>query len=118
MIESFRDLNVWNKAMDLTVLVYQATEKLPASERFGLTSQIRRAVVSIPSNIAEGKATGGQRYRRHLKFALGSEAELHTQIELARRLKMLTDVEANEVTQNLSGVGRMVTALLKALPRK
>ena len=117
MMESFRDLKVWNKAMDLAVRVYTTPERLPASERFGLTSQIRRSAVSIPSNIAEGRATGGQRYRRHLKITLGSEAELHTQIELARRLKMLTDAEANDVLEDLSEVGRMVTALLKALPR-
>jgi four helix bundle protein len=103
--------------MDLTVSVYHATQKFPASERFGLSSQVQRASVSIPSNIAEGKAVGGQRYRRHLKYALGSEAELYTQIELARRLNMLGQAESNELLQRLSEVGRMVIALLKALPR-
>jgi len=117
VIESFRDLNVWHRAMDLTVLVYQLTETLPTSEKFGLTSQIRRAAVSIPSNIAEGKAVGGQGYRRHLKIVLGSEAELHTQIELACRLKMISDSDAHELVDRISEVGRMVTALLKALPR-
>jgi four helix bundle protein len=117
MIESFRDLNVWKKAMDFAVNVYSQTEGLPAAERFGLISQIRRAAVSIPSNIAEGKAVGGQRYRRHLKYALGSEAELHTQIELARRLNMLSEVSTRDLLQDLATLGRMVTALLKALPR-
>jgi four helix bundle protein len=117
MIESFRDLNVWQKAVDLTVVVYQRTDAIPASEKFGLKSQIRRAAVSIPSNIAEGKAVGGQGYRRHLKIVLGSEAELHTQIELARRLMMISDIDAHELFDRISEVGRMVTALLKALPR-
>jgi four helix bundle protein len=69
MINSFRDLSVWQKSMDLSVATYRKTEVFPKSELFGLTSQMRRASVSIPSNIAEGKAIGGQRYRRHLKYA-------------------------------------------------
>ena len=66
MIQSFRDLRVWQKGMDLAVAVYRVTEAFPKSETFGLTSQIRRASVSIPSNVAEGKAVGGQGYRRHI----------------------------------------------------
>ena len=85
MIQSFRDLEVWRKSMDLVVRVYATTGKFPREEIYGLTSQIRRCAVSIPSN-AEGKAIGGQRYRRHVKFALGSNAELQTQIELAHSL--------------------------------
>ena len=88
MIQSFRDLSVWQKSMDLAERVYTSTEQFPRSEMFGLTSQARRAASSIPSNIAEGKAVGGQTYPRHIKIAIGSEAELQTQIELARRLKM------------------------------
>jgi four helix bundle protein len=117
MIQTFRDLTVWQKAMELAVTVYTTSEKLPRSEVYGLTSQIRRAVVSIPSNIAEGKAIGGQSYRRHLKIAIGSESELQTQIELARRLKMLNDRDAQSVIEQTSEVGRMLAALLKALPR-
>ena len=117
MIQSFRDLVVWQKAMDLTVRVYAASEKLPRSEAFGLVSQIRRAAVSIPSNVAEGKAIGGQNYPRHVKLAIGSESELQTQIELARRLGMLEKVEASELLDKVSEVGRMLAALLKSLPR-
>ena len=116
MIRSFRDLDVWRQSMDLAVRVYGATEQLPGSERYGLASQMRRAAVSIPSNVAEGKAVGGQSYPRHVKIALGSEAELQTQIELARRLKMLTDQEADELLAHVSSVGRMLTALLNNLP--
>jgi four helix bundle protein len=117
MIESFRDLVVWQKGMDLAVRVYKASENLPRSEAFGLTSQLRRAVMSIPSNIAEGKAVGGQTYPRHVKIALGSEAELQTQIELARRLEMLTEGAARALLEETSEVGRMLTALLASLPR-
>ena len=116
MIRSFRDLIVWQNAMDLAVLVYKASEKLPRSEIFGLTSQLRRSAVSIPSNIAEGKAVGGQSYPRHIKIALGSEAELQTQIELAKRLGMLSEQEASEVLEDTAEVGRMLTALLNSLP--
>ena len=117
MIQTFRDLTVWQKAMELAVRVYAASETLPRSEVYGLTSQIHRAVVSIPSNIAEGKAIGGQSYRRHLKIAIGSESELQTQIELARRLKMLNDLEARSLMEQTSEVGRILAALLKSLPR-
>jgi len=117
MIQSFRDLTVWQKSMDLAVVMYRSTEGFPRSETFGLISQMRRASVSIPSNIAEGKAIGGQRYRRHLKFAIGSNAELQTQIELATRLKMLTDDHASDLMERATEVGRMIAGLLKALPK-
>jgi four helix bundle protein len=117
MIGSFRDLVVWQKGMDLAVLVYKASDHLPRAERFALTSQIRRAVVSIPSNVAEGKAVGGQTYPRHVKIALGSEAELQTQLELAKRLKMLGEREADDLIAQTSDVGRMLTALLNALAK-
>jgi four helix bundle protein len=117
MIQSFRDLQVWQKAMVLAERVYSASEQLPRSETYGLVAQIRRAAVSIPSNIAEGKATGGQGFRRHLKIAMGSEAELRTQIELAYRLKLLNKLEADQLGEQASEVGRMLAALFKALPR-
>ena len=113
----FRNLTVWQKGMDLAERVYASTEKFPRSEMYGLISQLRRAAVSIPSNIAEGKAIGGQSYPRHLKIALGSQAELETQIELACRLKMLTDADAVELMEHASEVGRMLVGLLNALPK-
>jgi four helix bundle protein len=83
---------------------------------FGLTSQIRRAAVSIASNIAEGKAIGGQSYPRHIRIALGSEAELQTQIELAHRLGMLASRDVEQLLDQASEVGRMLSGLLKSLP--
>ena len=117
MIESFRDLTVWQKAMTLAEHIYSATETLPKTEVFGLTSQVRRAAVSIPSNIAEGKAISGRGYLKHLRIALGSEAELQTQIELALRLKMLTPSEAKNLLSETSEVGRMLLSLLRSLLR-
>jgi len=113
----FRNLTVWQKGMDLAVRVYEVTEKFPRSEIYGLTSQVRRAVVSIPSNVAEGKAIGGHSYPRHVKIALGSEAELQTQLELVKRLKFLAEREASELIEHTSEVGRMLVALLQSLPR-
>ena len=117
MIQSFRDLEVWRKSMDLAERVYFASKDFPQSETFGLTSQVRRAAVSIPSHIAEGKAVGGQRYRRHVKIALGSNAELQTQIELAKRLNMLTEAAGDELLQQATEIGRMLAGLFRALPK-
>src|SRR5262245_46828858 len=111
MIQSFRDLSVWQKSMSLAVHVYNNTEKMPRSELFGLTSQIGRLTVSIASNIAEGKSVGGQRYRRHVKIALGSNAELQAQIELSQRLEMLNAKVADELLGEASEVGRMLAGL-------
>ena len=117
MIQTFRDLIVWQKSMGLTERIYAASERFPRSEAYGLISQLRRAAISIPSNIAEGKAVGGQSYPRHVKIALGSEAEVQTQIELARRLKMLDETEAQELLDRTAEVGRLLVSLLNSLPR-
>ena len=118
MIQSFRDLTVWEKSMELAARIYATSEKLPKNEMFGLVSQLRRASVSIPSNIAEGKGVGGRAYLRHLRIALGSEAEIQTQLELAVRLKMLTRAEANSLIAQTSEVGRMLISLLRSLLAK
>ena len=117
MIRGFRDLEVWQRAMSLVEHVYSVSERLPHAETYGLASHIRRAAISIPSNIAEGKAVGGKNYQRHIKIALGSEAELQTQIELAQRLKLISGVDCDNLLKHTSEVGRMLVALLKALPR-
>ena len=115
---SFRDLLVWQKAMDLADGVYTATADFPRHELFGLTSQMRRAAVSIPSNIAEGRALGGGRYRHHLRIALGSEAELQTQIELAVRRAYLPLDRARQLLNDASEVGRMLHGVLNGLARR
>ena len=115
MVKSFRDLVVWQKAMDLADAVYTATEGFPRNEMFGLTAQIRKAVVSIPSNIAEGRACGGGRYLHHLRIAIGSEAELQTQVELAARRAYLPADRARMLLDEASEVGRMLHGLLNSL---
>jgi four helix bundle protein len=115
--KTFRDLVVWQKAVALARMVYTETLRLPPEERFGLTSQMRRAAVSIASNIAEGNARESRKdYLRMLMLARGSLAELETQLVIAQQLKYLeaTDALFNALTE----VSRMLQALIAALRRK
>ena len=90
VVRSFRDLEVWQAAMDLAESAHEVAGVLPLEHRFELASQIRRAAVSIPSNVAEGHAQKGSKiFLRHVRIAIGSLAELDTQIELAFRLRLL-----------------------------
>lgn len=118
MIRSFRDLVVWNAAMDLVLTTYALAAKLPATERFELGAQLRRAAVSIPSNIAEGHAGGTrQRYLNHVRIAVGSLAELETQLEIARRLKFLSIGDTTTATEQLSQTRQLLQGLLRALKK-
>src|SRR3954465_690395 len=107
---SFRDLEVWKESMLLVEDVYRLSRIFPPDERFGLTSQIRRAAVSIPSNIAEG----GRRKRRkahlnHLDIGLGSQAEVDVQLEIARRLSYVTDADHRQIAKRVDEIGRLPT---------
>jgi four helix bundle protein len=117
-IVSFRDLEVWNLAMDLVLLVYDLATGLPNSERFELSSQLRRAAVSIPSNIAEGHARRGKPYRNHVLIALGSTAEIDTQIEIAVRLGLLDAPHVAPARALLARVGQMLHGLERSLKRQ
>src|SRR5262245_23468434 len=90
-IQSFRDLEAWNLAMTFAVDIYDISSRFPRDERYGLTSQLRRAAVSVPSNIAEGHQLGTKSYRRSVRISLGSLAEVETQLELGKRLGFMTD---------------------------
>jgi four helix bundle protein len=118
-ILSFRDLQVWQLGMDLVVNVYRATEQFPTTERYGLTSQIRRAVVSIPSNIAEGhgRRTDGA-YLNHIRIALGSQAELGTEIEAAARLGYLETDSASSLLSEIARVRQLLHGLRRSLERR
>jgi four helix bundle protein len=109
--ESFRDLEVWQEAMTLVEDISAVTRSFPADERFGLTAQLRRAAVSIPSNIAEGARRRGGAYRLHVEIALGSQGEIEVQIELARRLDMCDASAYERLTQRVSRIGRMLHGL-------
>jgi four helix bundle protein len=115
-IESHRDLLVWQRSMDLVVSIYRITQKLPSHEQFGLISQLRRAAVSIPSNIAEGygrQSTGN--YRQFLSVSRGSLLELETQIELCVRLEYLTKAETVTVMSDITEISKMLTSLIAKL---
>src|ERR1043166_811090 len=114
-IKSYRDLAVWQRAMDLAESVYRVTKGFPREERYGLTSQMRRSAVSIPSNIAEGHERKGRaEYARFVSVARASVAELETQVELARRLEYLRDDHCYAVLEAADHVGRMVSNLAGA----
>jgi len=115
-IQSYKDLRVWQAAMDLTVAVYEITNSLPISERFGLIAQLRRASISIPSNIAEGhgRSTRGE-YLQHISIARGSTIEVEVQLLVAERLGF-GDAETLAVArERCESICRMLTRLKRAL---
>ena len=117
-IKTFRDLDVWQAAMDLVVECYR-TETCPPSERYGLTNQIRRSSCSIPSNIAEGHSRRTTRvYLHHVNVALGSEAELETHLEIALRLGLVSRERLRSVAEQRAGVGRMLSRLASSLRQR
>jgi four helix bundle protein len=115
-IASYRDLKVWQKGMDLVVASYRLTEQLPRSEVYGLVSQIRRAALSIPSNIAEGHGRSHTReYLHHLSFAKGSLMELETQLIAANRLQFIDESATSGLLSATSEIGRMLSGLSRRL---
>ena len=111
---SFRELKVWRQSIVLTKEIYQLTSRMPSEERFGLTSQIRRSVVSIPSNIAEGNARRTRKdYIYFLTIARGSLAELETQLLIAQELRMIP--ETKPVWESIGQITRMLQALINRL---
>jgi len=115
-VTSYRNLTVWQKAMQLVIAIYDLTGKLPESERYGLVSQMRRASVSIPSNIAEGKMRGTRKdYRHFLLDAFGSGAELETQLEIVKNLSLGRGLSHDHVDSLLAEVMRMLNALIHKL---
>ena len=119
MGQSFRDLIVWQRAIELTVAIYRLTSKFPEAERFGLMSQLRRASVSIASNIAEGygRSTTGE-YLLFLGHARGSCSEVETQIVIARKLNFGISADLEIAEQLCDDVGRLLNALMKTLVSK
>jgi len=119
MPKTFRELDVWSKAIDLTALIYESTADFPKQEIYGLTSQMRRAAVSIASNIAEGSARGTRKdFRQFVKQAEGSNCELQTQLTIARRLGF-GDTEKLMAAEALSvEIGKMLGGLATYLARE
>jgi four helix bundle protein len=113
-IRTYQDLIVWQKSMALAVLIYEVTRDFPKEEIYGLTVQIRRSAVSVPSNIGEGygrNSTGD--YRRFLQVAMGSVCELETQLILTSRLGFLSKSQYDRLASDLDEVERMLSALIR-----
>ena len=118
-VKSYEDLLVWQKAMDLTSLVYEVSADLPPDERFGLISQVRRAAVAVPANIAEGhRRSSTKDYLRFLSFAAGSLAEVETLIELAARLYSIRSTHLEELVGQADELGKMLRRLQQQLEAK
>ena len=112
-------LDVWRTAVDFVVEIYKATESFPREEKFGLTSQVRRAAVSVPANIAEGAARRSPKEFTHfISNAQGSASELETELLIARRLGYLQEGTYLEMRNTLDNIGRMLIGLTRHLERK
>ena len=113
---SYRDLKVWQRSMNLVLSIYATTCRFPKEELYGLVSQMRRAAVSVPSNIAEGKGRSTDRDRAHFYVqARGSLLELETQILIAQQLNYMPRKEAEPLLQSSAEIGRMLNALVEAV---
>jgi len=115
-VRDYRELIVWQKAMDLVIEAYRLTRAFPREELYGLTNQVRRAAVSIPSNIAEGQARQSKaEFRNFLSIAQGSRAEVETQLTIAMRLDYITNEDARLSLSLLIEIQKMLATLLKRL---
>jgi four helix bundle protein len=115
-IPNYQELIVWQKAMNLAALIYTITGKLPKEELFSLANQMRKAAVSIPSNIAEGQARHSKKeFLQFLGIAKGSKAELETQLLLCRKIGYLADTDISEGMNFLQEIGKMLNAFTRKL---
>ena len=117
--KNYRDLMAWQKAMDLVIAVYRVSARFPREELYGLSSQLRKAAVSVPSNIAEGQGRGTKKeFARFLRIAHGSIREVETQTLIAARLTYLNATLAEEVLTLAASAGRLVAGLINSLRRE
>lgn len=117
-VRYYQELKVWQKAMELSVLVYRLTSSFPSSEIYGLTSQLRRSSVSVFSNIAEGSARSTRDFIRFIKVSFGSLAELESQTMLAQRLDYLTARNGEAVLGLADEIGKMLRGMTASLETK
>lgn len=116
MEKPHRKLMAWQKAVELATLVYRATESFPRQEQFGISSQMRRAAVSVPSNIAEGAARKGvKEFAQFLNISRGSLSELDTQVEIAFQTELLAEPQRNEIDSLMEEVDRLLYGLYRSL---
>jgi four helix bundle protein len=116
VVRKFRELVVWQKALDLVKEIYRVTQEFPKEEIFGLTSQLRRAAVSVPSNIAEGQGRLTEKeFRQFLGNARGSLAEVETQIIIANDLDFINDQDFKNLSAMITEVGRVLNGLISSV---
>ena len=116
-MKTHRDLDVWTKSMDFAEQVYKITEKFPDKEKYSLTNQLRRAAISVPSNIAEGATRNSHKeFIQFLYIALGSTSELETQLLLSRRIGYVKDID--QALNDLTVVRKLISGLLSSIKRK
>jgi four helix bundle protein len=118
MAQHFKDLVAWQKAMDLVVAIYSVSERFPKRETYSLADQIRRAAVSVPSNIAEGQAHFSRKEFHHfLHHSRGSLAEVETQVMIAQRLHYVSSTDAESLLAKVSEVGRIINGLIGSIDK-
>lgn len=118
MIKSHRDLIVWQKAVAFVTTCYQITKRFPKEELYGLTSQLRRAAVSVPANVAEGHGRDTRPdYARHLSIAYGSLMEVETHLQIARNLDYVSELDHQRLLADVAEVGRLLNGLKRSLAR-
>jgi four helix bundle protein len=119
MGRSYRDLVAWQKAMKFVTAIYEVTQRFPSEERYGLTNQLRRASVSVPSNIAEGQARFSHKEFHHfLSMARGSLVEIETQLLIARNLKYLQPAKAEDLLATADEIGRILNGLISSIKNR
>ncbi|MDO8683652.1 MAG: four helix bundle protein [Armatimonadota bacterium] len=118
-VNGFRDLRVWQAGMEMVENIYLLTQQFPIEEVYGLSSQMRRAAVSVPSNIAEGHSREHlKEYLQHISIAQASLAELQTQVEIAGRLRYLKDTKVSQTIKQIESLSKQLYALRNALQKK
>jgi four helix bundle protein len=118
MGRSYRDLVAWQKAMKFVTAIYEVTQRFPSEERYGLTNQLRRASVSVPSNIAEGQVFSQKEFHHFLSMARGSLVEIETQLLIARNLKYLEPAEAEDLLATADELGRILNGLISSIKNR
>ncbi len=115
-MKNFKNLKVWQKGIELVKNIYKSTKEFPKEELYGLTSQMRRSAISVPSNIAEGSGRGTDKdFNRFLDIALGSSYELETQIIIAFELEFISEQDFNDLSMKINEEQKMIAGLQKSL---
>jgi four helix bundle protein len=118
-MKSHKDLDVWKRAIELVTIIYDVTKKFPKDEIYGISNQIRRAAVSIPSNIAEGAARKhAKEFVQFLYVSLGSSSEIETQLLICKNLKYLSDDVLENIQKELDAIRKMIIGLIRSLEIK